>query len=144
MKRMSLIIFMCLVWPGVLHAYAEGSRLVLVTHAQSPIRQLTPDEARKLYLGKPMVVDGKIIHPLRNNTDATVQEMFMQKVMFMSTQAYERQILSQVFRTGGNRPPVYSEVPDLLKALEYDRNAVTYLPRDTAMSIAGIRIILEP
>lgn len=144
MKRLLLIIFMCLMWPGFLSANAASSRLVLVTNAQSPIHQMTPDEARKLYLGMPMVVDGKLIHPLRNNSDTTMQEMFMQKVMFMSTQAYERQILSRVFRTGGNRPPVYTEIPELLKALESDRNAVTYLPRDTAISTVGVRIILEP
>ncbi|MEN6586857.1 MAG: hypothetical protein ABFE02_12525 [Sulfuricella sp.] len=144
MKRLLLIIFMCLMWPGFLSANAAGARLVIVTSAQSPIHQMTPDEARKLYLGMPMVVDGKLIHPLRNNSDATMQEMFMQKVMFMSTQAYERQILSRVFRTGGNRPPVYTEMPELLKALESDHNAVTYLPRDTAISTVGVRIILEP
>jgi hypothetical protein len=91
-----------------------------------------------------MVVDGKLVHPLRNNSDATMQEMFMQKVMFMSTQAYERQILSRVFRTGGSRPPEYADMPELLKALENDRNAVTYVPRDTALSTAGVRIVLEP
>jgi len=135
---------MCLLWPDILSANAAGTRLVLVTSAQSPIHQLAPDEARKLYLGMPMMVDGKLIHPLRNNSDMTVQEMFMQKVMFMSTEAYERQILSHVFRSGGNRPPVFTQIPELLKALNSDRNAVTYLPRETALSKDGIRIILEP
>ncbi len=144
MKRLLPIVFIGLTWAGVLYAHAAELRLVLVTSAQSSIPQLTPDQARKLYLGMPMVVDGKLIHPLRNNSDATVQEMFMQKIMFMSTQAYERQILGRVFRTGGNRPPVYTEMPELLKALESDRNAVTYLPRDTATSTVGVRIILEP
>lgn len=144
MKRLFLIIFICLTWPGMLYAHAAEPRLVLVTNAQSPISQLTPDEARKLYLGMPIVVDGKVMHPLRNNTDATVQEMFMQKVMFMSTPAYERQILARVFRTGGTRPPVFTEMRDLLKALESDRNAVTYMPRDAATATSGVKIVLEP
>lgn len=144
MRSLLLTIFFCLAWQGSLHAHAAEPHLVLVANAQSPISQLTPTEARKLYLGMAMVADGKLIHPLRNSTDATVQEMFMQKVMFMSTQAYERQILSRVFRAGGARPPVFTEVRDLLKALESDRNAVTYLPRDTALATTGIRIVLEP
>lgn len=144
MKRLFLAIFIYLAWPGVVHALAAESRLVLVANVQSSILQLTPDEARKLYLGIPMVADGKLIHPLRNNSDETLQEMFMQKVMFMSTQAYERQILARVFRTGGARPPVYTEMRDLLKALEADRHAVTYLPRDTALATSGVKIVLEP
>lgn len=144
MKRRLPIMFICLMWTGILYAHAAEPQLVLVTSAQSSIPQLTSDQARKLYLGMPMVVDGKLIHPLRNNTDTTVQEMFMQKIMFMSTQAYERQILGRVFRTGGSRPPVYTDMRELLKALESDRNAVTYMPRDTAMATLGGRIILEP
>lgn len=144
MKHLILIISLALAWPGVLSANAAGSQLVLVANAQSPVQQLTSDEARKLYLGVPTVVDGKLIHPLRNHSDATMQEMFMQKIMFMSTPAYERQILSRIFRTGGNRPLVYTAMPELLKALESDRSAVTYLSRDMAKSTVGVKIILEP
>lgn len=139
-----LLLALCLTWLPPLQAQPAELRLVLVTSAQSAIPQLSAEEARKLYLGLPMVVDGQLLHPLRNNTDSTVQEMFMQKVMFMSTQAYERQILSRVFRQGGSRPPVYTEPGDLLRALESDRTAVSYMPRDMAITSPRLRIIGEP
>jgi hypothetical protein len=90
-----------------------------------------------------MIVDNQRVHPLRNNTDPVVQEMFMQKVMFMSTPAYERQILSRVFRMGGTRPPEYAEMDALLKALERDPAAVTYLPRELATARPGLKIVGE-
>jgi hypothetical protein len=144
LSRTALLLLACLAFPPVLHARAADSRLVLVAGAHSPIARLSADEARRLYLGMPMLVDGKPVHPLRNNSDAMVQEMFMQKVMYMSTAAYERQIMSRVFRAGGSRPPVYTEAKELLGALESDPAAVTYLPRDQAMATPKLRIVGEP
>lgn len=144
MKRLIPILLICLASLPALQAQQAELRLVLVASAQSAIPQLSAEEARKLYLGVPMVVDGQLVHPLRNNTDSVVQEMFMQKVMFMSTQAYERQILGRVFRLGGSRPPVYTETGDLLRALESDRAAVTYMPRDLAIATPKLKIIGEP
>jgi len=126
-----------------LHAQTLEPSLVLVANAHSVIQNLSTDEARKLYLGVPMIVDSQRVHPLRNNTDPVVQEMFMQKVMFMSTPAYERQLLSRVFRMGGTRPLVYDQLRELLKALERDPAAVTYLPRDLVNARSGLKIVGE-
>jgi len=142
--RLTLIFLVCILFPSCLRAQGPERALVLVANAHSVIQRLSPDETRKLYLGMPMIVDSQRVHPLLNNTDPVLQEMFMQKIMFMSTPAYERQILSRVFRTGGTRPPVYTEMRDLSKALERDPAAVTYLPRDLAAALPGIKIVGEP
>jgi hypothetical protein len=142
MRRLLLLLLVGL-FPSGLFAQTAGSSLVLVANAHSAIQKLSPEETRKLYLGMPMLVDSQRVHPLRNNSDPTVQEMFMQKVMFMSTPAYERQILSRVFRMGGTRPMAYDELRELLKALEKDPTAVTYLPRDVAAARPGLKIVGE-
>lgn len=139
--RLPLLLLAGMLLPSGLWAQTAGSSLVLVANAQSAIQKLSADEARKLYLGVPMLVDSQRIHPLRNNSDPMVQEMFMQKVMFMSTPAYERQILSRVFRMGGTRPQSYAELRELLKALENDPAAVTFLPRDVATARPGLKIV---
>lgn len=143
MIRLFLMLLAGMLSPPSLHAQPPESSLVLVANAQSAIKQLSPAEARKLYLGVPMIVESNRVHPLRNNTDPMVQEMFMQKVMFMSTPAYERQILSQVFRMGGTRPFAYVEMGDLLRALETDPAAVTFLPRGLAATRPGLKIVGE-
>lgn len=144
MKRLLLILLLALTAVPTLYASAGDRHVVLVAGAQSVVPNLSPDEVRKLYLGMPMLVAGYPLHPLRNNADETVQEMFMQKVMFMSTPAYERQILSRVFRVGGNRPPVYTEMKELVEALESDRTALSYMPKDLAMATPGLKIVGEP
>lgn len=140
-RRLFLVLLACFALPVSLHAQTMEQSLVLVASAHSVVQRLSPAETRKLYLGIPMIVDNQRVHPLRNNTDPMVQEMFMQKVMFMSTPAYERQILSRVFRMGGTRPQAYAEMRDLLKALETDPAAVTYLPRDAADARPGLKIV---
>lgn len=143
MIRLFLMLLVGMLSSPSLHAQTPESSLVLVANARSVIKQLSPAEVRKLYLGVPMIVESHRVHPLRNNTDSMVQEMFMQKVMFMSTPAYERQILSQVFRMGGTRPLVYVEMRDLLRALETDPAAVTFLSRELATTRPGLKIVGE-
>lgn len=121
----------------------DAPALVLVANVHSPLQALSVAQTRKLYLGVPLLVGQQRIRPLRNNTNAVVQEIFMQKVMFMSTQAYERQILSRVFRTGGTRPAEYARLRDLLAVLESDPGAVTYLLRAFAETQPGLKIIGE-
>ena len=142
-RRLFLALLACMLLPPGLRAQTVEPSLVLVASAQSAIQRLSPDETRKLYLGIPMLVDSQRIRPLRNNTNLKVQEMFMQKVMFMSTPAYERQILSRVFRMGGTRPLAYAELRELLKALERDPAAVTYMPREFATARPGLKIVGE-
>jgi hypothetical protein len=141
-RRLFLVLLACFALQSSPRANMVEQSLVLVVNAHSSIQRLSPGEARRLYLGIPLIVDSQRVHPLRNNTDPMVQEMFMQRVMFMSTPAYERQILSRVFRMGGRRPLAYTELLELLKALERDPGAVTYLPRDLATR-PGLKIVGE-
>lgn len=143
MRRVFLALFAALLFAAVGVARGADPALVLVTNAQSPIERLSSDEVRKLYLGVPLIVGTQRVRPLRNATNSTVREMFMQKVMFMSTPAYERQILSRVFRMGGARPAEFDEMRELLRALELDPGAVTYLPRSFAVTRPELKIIGE-
>lgn len=115
--------------------------LVLVASAKSPLKTLTLVQARKLFLGEPLRIDGKAVVPLRNNSDPLLQEVFMQRVMFMATETYERQILNRVFRFGGQRPTVYSEQSELVEALEGDTFSVSYMWNKTAAITPSIKVI---
>lgn len=129
---------------AALPAEAVSNGLVLVAGAHSPIARLSPEEARKLYLGVPVLVDGQPLQPMRNHTDPMTDEMFLQKVMFMSAQAYERQILGRVYRSGGKRPPAFTDSRDLVKALAADPMAVTYMQREAAAATPGVKIVGDP
>jgi hypothetical protein len=143
MARILAAFAACLLLSAAL-AQPGGGEVVLVASVRSPITRLAREEARNLYLGLPMLVDGRPVEPLRNYADSVTNEAFMQKFMFMSTPAYERQILSRVFRTGGSRPPVFNELPELLKALRENPVAVSYMLRERAASLPELKIIGTP
>ena len=122
-------------------AAASESRLVLVASARSPIAALSQADVRRLYLGIPSTQDGHEIIPVRNAVDHTVQEIFLQRVLFMSSQAYERQISARLYRTGGNRVAEYFSLRELAAALHADPWAVSYMSETTAQGLAGIKIV---
>ncbi len=101
--------------------------LVLAANTSSPVTNLTTQEARKLFLGVPIEKAGTRIMPLLNTSDPLTYQVFLQKVAFMSSSAFESQILSVVFRLGGKRPETYSDLQELLNALQQRTEAVTFL-----------------
>lgn len=143
MKRGVQILALCWLWwqAPISVAFSVGLDLVLVTSSTSTITSLTPEQVRKLYLGIPLFSNGQTIKPLLNHSDGYLQEVFMQKVMFMSTPAYERQILSRVFRMGGNRPPAYTGLHKLLNALKSDPSTLTYMYSDEASAHPELKIL---
>lgn len=116
-------------------------QLVMVASAKSPIRSLSTVEIRRLYLGVPLTLEGHELEPLRNQIDPLVQEVFLQRVLFMSLHAYERQSAARVFRTGGNPLRQFTEQPALLAALAANPYAVTYMPADQAIRQPELKII---
>ncbi len=124
-------------------SHATGADLVLVATARSSISQLTPEEVRRLYLGIPVESGGQPVKPLINAIDNLTREIFMQEVLFMSMDAYQRQTLLRIHRTGAAPTPVYTDMPALLEALNADPDAVTYMLRATAVASSGVKIIGE-
>lgn len=122
---------------------SDTRRLVLVSSSHADIPQLAPTQVRKLYLGAPLVMDGKRIEPLRNTSDRLLYEVFLQKIVFMSARSYERQLLSQVFRGGGGQPQAYENTDDLSNALKNNPYMVSYMWSDTVAERAGLKVIQE-
>src|SRR5665647_2583032 len=123
-----------------LMVYAEEQRIAIVASSHSGIKAISAKEVRRAYLGASIVLDGVEIKPLLNQTDKLAGEVFLQKVLFMSAEAYERQLISRSFQ-GGSRPKVYENLTDLLAALHSDNATITFMLYETAINNPGIRII---
>ncbi|MDP2028769.1 MAG: hypothetical protein Q8K12_03940 [Thiobacillus sp.] len=132
--------------PGVGAAWAGGMRkIVLVVASGSDINRLSPGDTRKLFLGVPVaaVPSREPLHPLRNASDPVLEEAFLQKVIFMSRDAYERALLTRAMRGGGSRPARFDSETALVNALLADRFAVTYMWADRAAAWPNIKIVAE-
>jgi hypothetical protein len=121
----------------------SGQTVVLVTARDSHPVTLSRKEVRKSFLGIPITKDGLQIWPLRNVADPRLQEVFLQKVMFMSLEIYERRLIGREFRQNGDRPPAYRDAADLARALSHTPGAVTYMWAAQAAASPWVKVIGE-
>ena len=125
---------------------AGPQTVVLVVRADSHISDLDPIEIRKLFLGLPVIVDGALLHPLRNSSDPLLGPIFFQQIVAMSQETYDRQILIGVNRQGWLRPRELTDRRRVLETLYSDPNAVSFVwLRDVAHDpkIRVIRVIWD-
>lgn len=138
----SFVVFLALFFLLLSDLSAISKRsLVLAANNSSSLTGLTTQEARKLFLGVPIEKAGTRIIPLLNMSDPLTYQVFLQKVAFMSSGAFESQILSVVFRLGGKRPESYSDLQELLNALQQNTEAVTFLWDDQVQTNQGIKSV---
>lgn len=137
---MLAILFAACVLLATPMAHAEEQRIAIIVNAESGITTISAKEARRAYLGASIVLNGIEIKPLLNQTDKLTGEVFLQKILFMSAEAYERQLILRSFQ-GGSRPKAYENRTTLLTALHNDSAAITFMLYETAIKIPRIRII---
>jgi hypothetical protein len=125
---------------GMPIVHAEEQRIAIIVNENSDITTITAKEVRRAYLGASIVLNGVETKPLLNLSSKLAEEVFLQKVMFMSAEAYERQLISRTFQ-GGIRPKAYESLPALLKALNHDNAAISFMLYEEATNTPGIRII---
>lgn len=142
MKIRYLLIVPVILASGLLVA-AEERTLTLVTSVESTFSSLSNKEIRRLYLGEPLLKDGKPVRPLRNSGEPYLEEVFLQKIIFLSSRAYEYQILARVFRFGGQRPESFDNQSRLVEALRANPNAVSFMWADEAAHQSGLKNIGE-
>jgi hypothetical protein len=139
MRRAVLLLLLLFGAPGV---SAVPQSVVLVVRADSPVADLDSVTVRKLFLGLPVLINGRPLHPIRNRADTRLDQIFLQEIVAMSQTAYDRQILTGLNRQGWLRPlEVDSGNAAIGKVLE-DANAVTFVwQRDLAAHNTQVRVI---
>ena len=115
--------------------------LVLVAHISSPVNKITSKQIRKLYFGIPVKINGYSVVPVRNTSDPLVYQMFLQKVIFLSSRDYERQIISRTFKRGGRMPESISELSNVIKTIRLKPNTITFLPAEFADQHDDLKVI---
>lgn len=114
----------------VCFAQISERSLLLVTSSDYDLGPVTHAELRKVFLGVPVTRDGVRLRPLLNSTDPVATNIFLQKVIFMSERMYRRQLVSRVFRLGGQRPHEYDDMDSLVADLRATPGALTFMWSD--------------
>ena len=139
MRRiLTIVLILCL---AAGPARPASQSVVLVVRADSPVTEMDSVTVRKLFLGLPVLVNGKLLHPLRNRSDPLLDEIFFQQLVAMSQPSYDRQILIGVNRQGWLRPAEYNSLASVLAALAADPSAVSYMWQRDVGHNSGIRVV---
>lgn len=125
MRRLLCILLLACGVFGPVHSASES--VVLVVRADSPVKDLSSVEVRKLFLGVPVLVEGKLLHAIRNRSDARLDDIFLQQIVAMTQEAYDRQILVGLNRQGWVRPAEVGSVVRVIDDLYLDPQAVSYM-----------------
>lgn len=123
-RALLILLLLCSLLGPIL---AGQQTVVLVVRADSSVTDLDSIAVRKLFLGLPVLINGKPLHPVRNRTDAQLDEIFLQQIVAMSQSAYDRQVLIGLNRQGSIRPAEVSAQTRALEILYDDPNAVTFM-----------------
>jgi len=138
---LQLLIVALLAW-AIPDAYGEGSgtgKMLLVTSTETGIGRVSNEDLRKAFLAIPVSVDGKRLRPLLNESEKLLAEVFLQKIIFMSRDRYERQLVARVFRQGGKRPSAFRDFDDLVAELHASPNSITYMWSDQFEAAEGLK-----
>lgn len=143
----------CLLLLGIVVAYLyalppayaadQPLQLVIVTSQQSSIKALSGPVLRKVYLRSASGIGFQPIQPLINQSNRMLQEMFLQKVLFMSQNTYERHLRHTKFPTGTVLPVDYRSEVKLIDYLNAHPNSITCLTEQAAAKRPSLRVVMR-
>jgi len=127
----------------VVVAAASEKKMVLVVSAEAGHLKLNRSEIRQLFFAGVIIKDGVQFEAVINDSDPLLYEVFLQKIIFMSARAYERKLISRVFRKGGRRVVLASNLESLENDLVANPGWVSFMWEENARSLPGITVIGE-
>ena len=119
----------------------SGRTLVIVTSNDSDLVPLNAKELRKLYLGLKVKKNGEHLKPVQNYSDDILHEVFLQKIMFMTSRTYQRQLKLRTIRKGIKPPVEFSSNKPILDVLVNNKNSIAYMWKTEAESNPNIRVL---
>lgn len=127
---------------GPTMAESAPRTLVIVAAQDSPVEEITLRQVRLAFLAVPVRIEGTLVKPILNTADRLLHEVFLQKAIFLSDQNYRRQILAQVFRSGGTRPMEADSTRKLVELLVDSPQRISYMWENEARNHSDLKIVL--
>lgn len=145
MKRPHAIVLLLLLLIGAPSSAATDKyrHLVLVTDSATGVTSLSTSEVHKLFLGLPVEKAGHSLEAAINHSDPVLYEIFLQKIVYMSSISYERHLLSNVIQLGGQRPQVFNNIQSLISALKQKPGTVSVLWDSDLKTASDLTVIGE-
>ena len=139
-RRSFLAVCAAALWAGRAAA-RDNDAVVLVAAEQDASLALASVEVRKLFLGFTVLHAGHALRPVRNRSDELLDKIFLQHVMTMSAEAYERRLLAMTLQQGRPRPTEVRSRDALVEALLGIPHSVSFAWQSDLAGVDGIRVV---
>jgi hypothetical protein len=136
-------LLLCMMSPPSLAANDNSRHLVLVTDSATGVTSLSTSEAHKLFLGLPVEKGGHSLEAAINRSDPFLYEIFLQKIVYMSSISYDRHLLSTVIQLGGQRPQIFNSTQSLINALKQRPGTVSVMWDSDLKTSSDLTVIGE-
>jgi hypothetical protein len=136
--RASLALWLCL---SATASAQSPSELVLVAHQSSPVTALSAGELRRVFMGLTVSVPQGPIRPVINASSESLRTAFLQHVVGLSEQMYQRRRLSLELQQGVRRPMAVRDQLLLAERLRGMPTGVSFMWRADAQRLPELRIL---
>ncbi|GEM_PF-2166667 len=123
--------------------HAMQCPLLVVANRTVPVDSLSRKTIRRLYLGVPYRTRNGSLQPVRNAADAMLQEVFLQKILFMSKNSYRRVLANRLVQRREAGPAEYRDVSKLIKGLRANPLMISYLWASDLPPDGQLKILLD-
>ncbi len=96
---------------------------------------------RIIYMGTSSAVSSQSIRPLINQSNGMLHEVFLQKVLFMSKNTYERYLRQTKFSSNTVMPMAYRSEARVIEYLNAHPDSITYLTEEAAAQWPDLRVV---
>lgn len=143
MKRPAItaIVWLLAAWTPCALGNDEVQTLVAVSSGRSVLAGLKPTDLRLAFLSVPIGQGAARARPVLNHSSPLLYEVFLQKVVFLSSEQYQRQLVAHVFRSGGTRPMSVETEEQLVRLLREDPQRVSFMWARDAARHADIKVV---
>jgi hypothetical protein len=139
-RRTVLGMAMAAAMSGVASA-ARGQSVVLFGTDSDPDMSLATLQLRKLFLGFKVVHDNHVLRPIRNRTDALLDSIFLQHVVAMTEEIYQRRLLELSLQQGRPRPLEVRTLQELKSAVGAAPHCISFAWEADVAQFEGARVI---
>jgi len=123
--------------------FAMECPMLVVAASSSPVDHMTRQELRRLYLGVPYQTRYGGLKPVLNEADSMLREVFLQKILFMSRNAYQRALATRLVQLGEAGPAEFRDTNKLIQALLSNPTLVSYLWSSQQPGDGSLKVLLE-
>jgi len=118
-----------------------SKELALVSSINANYQPLSSFEIRKIFLGYPIKRENTQLIAIRNTSDETSYQIFLQKVIHLSARNYERRLMSKTFRTGTPTVLEISSLPKLKDKLHSNEFNISVMWLEEALLDSKLKVI---